>query len=72
MEKQESVRYNLTIPADLYRELQAIADEQKKPVSDVLRHAIKWELLFDSVKRENGRVFVQKTENSKRQEILLM
>ena len=69
---QKQVRYNLTIPNKLYKDLQEIAGKKESSVAELLRRGIKWELLFDQIKEEKGRVYVQLKADSPPIEVMLM
>ncbi len=64
-------RYSLDLPNEVYSALKGIAEERNMTLADVMRDAIKWELLVDSIKDNEGRILVERKKGDDPVEVLL-
>lgn len=64
-------RYNLVLPEDLYKEVQALADRRHTTVVDLLRRFIKLGLLVAKAEESPDTAFLIR-EGDKEQQLLLL
>lgn len=57
--KSGKVQYKLNLPPELYDSLKVMADEEGISVAQLLRRAIKWEMLADNVEKKGGRILIE-------------
>lgn len=50
----------LQMPAGLYESLQNVAAERDISVAELMRRAIKWELMAGSIQKGGGRILVER------------
>ena len=53
-------RYTFNLPVKVYGALKEIAEKRNTTLSNVMRSAIKWELLVNSIEDNGGRILVEK------------
>lgn len=57
---EDKVQYKVNLPREVYDELQKIARENHTSVAELMRKGVKWQLLLGDVKRNHGRVLIEK------------
>lgn len=60
MKISENVSYKLQLPSDVYEQIKEIAASEGTTIAEVIRRAIKWEILAQSVYDSNGAIYVQR------------
>ena len=55
-----STTFRLDIPADIVDELTRIAHRRQMTVEELLRQAVKWEILLDAVEQQGGRLHIER------------
>jgi len=67
-ERKNTRRVNMNLPQKTYDELEKLAAEKGKTLSEVIRDALALELWFEQTRDEGGRVLVER--NGKAREIV--
>jgi len=67
-ERKNTRRVNMNLPQKTYDQLEKLAAEKGKTLSEVIRDALALELWFEETRDEGGRVLVER--NGKAREII--
>jgi hypothetical protein len=67
---QNKVQYKVNLPADVYQEFQKIAAENNTTVAELMRKGVKWQLLLGTIKRNQGRVLIEKSAGASQIEVM--
>lgn len=71
-EKVEKVQYRLNLPQPLYLELKGMAEEKGTTVAELMRKGIQWQLLLDSIRENDGRVFIEAYKGAERVQVVTL
>ena len=65
-----NTQYKLQVRTDTFDAIKEVAEQEGMTIAELLRRGIKWELLVHGIRKDGGRVFIQKKDEDKPVEVI--